>query len=157
MKYFFISAILLCFIFSASVYAQHTYATNALSGIVKDANGKPLTAATIHIVDLKIGSITNDSGFFEIKNIPKGKFWVEVQYIGYARIAEWISVDGDTKKYFVLQPKIMEDNEVTVTGVKALIEEKVDRLVYNADKDLLARGGDASDGFITSRKGSARK
>jgi iron complex outermembrane receptor protein len=117
MKYFFISAILLCSIFSASVYAQHTYATNALSGIVKDSDGKPLTAATIHIVDLKIGSITNDSGFFEIKNIPKGKFWVEVQYVGYTRIAAWISVDGDTKNNFTLQPNIIENNEVTVTGV----------------------------------------
>lgn len=117
MKYFFISTILLLITPFTAVHAQHAYSKNVLSGIVKNTDGRPLAAATIHIVDLKIGSTTNDSGFFEIINIPKGKFWVEVQYIGYARIAEWISVDGDTKKYFVLQPKIMEDNEVTVTGV----------------------------------------
>ena len=34
---------------------------------------------------------------------------------------------------------------MTVEGKKALIEDKVDRLVYNADADLSAKGGDATD------------
>lgn len=34
---------------------------------------------------------------------------------------------------------------MVVTGQAALIEEKVDRLVFNADKDITAKGGDASD------------
>ena len=36
-------------------------------------------------------------------------------------------------------------NEVNVVGQAAMIEEKVDRLVYNADKDIAAKGGDAGD------------
>ena len=36
-------------------------------------------------------------------------------------------------------------NEVTVSSQRAMIEEKVDRLVYNAEKDQLSRGGDAAD------------
>jgi outer membrane receptor protein involved in Fe transport len=35
--------------------------------------------------------------------------------------------------------------EVNVVGQAAMIEEKVDRLVFNADKDLTSKGGDASD------------
>ena len=35
--------------------------------------------------------------------------------------------------------------EVTVTGEKAIIEDKVDRLVYNAEKDISNTGGDAGD------------
>jgi hypothetical protein len=35
--------------------------------------------------------------------------------------------------------------EVTVVSMQDLIEEKADRLVYNAEKDVTARGGDASD------------
>lgn len=36
-------------------------------------------------------------------------------------------------------------SEVVVTRQAALIEEKVDRLVFNADKDITAKGGDTSD------------
>ena len=35
--------------------------------------------------------------------------------------------------------------EVTVTGQASLIEDKVDRLVYNADKDITSKGGTAED------------
>jgi outer membrane receptor protein involved in Fe transport len=40
---------------------------------------------------------------------------------------------------------VKELAEVTVTAQKAMIEEKVDRLVYNAEKDISAKGGDATD------------
>src|SRR5690606_30385761 len=36
-------------------------------------------------------------------------------------------------------------NEVTVEAQKALIEERVDRTIYNAENDLTTRGGDATD------------
>jgi outer membrane receptor protein involved in Fe transport len=36
-------------------------------------------------------------------------------------------------------------NEVTVEGQKSLIEERVDRTVYNAENDATAKGGDATD------------
>jgi hypothetical protein len=34
---------------------------------------------------------------------------------------------------------------VTVTGLKALVEDKGDRLVYNAEKDISNTGGTAAD------------
>jgi hypothetical protein len=44
-----------------------------------------------------------------------------------------------------MKESVRQLDEVTVSAERSLIEEKVDRLVYNAEKDLTARGGDASD------------
>ena len=117
MKRLFALAILLSTTLLSSVFAQIKYTKGSLSGIVKNTLGEPLIAASIYIIDLKIGATTNDSGFFHVDNIPQGKFLVEVQYVGYARIAAWITIDSATQKNFTLQKKIIENNEVIVTGV----------------------------------------
>ncbi len=44
-----------------------------------------------------------------------------------------------------LSPDANMIKEVTVTSQRALIEEKVDRLVYNAENDITSRGGNAAD------------
>ncbi len=45
----------------------------------------------------------------------------------------------------LLSPDKKTLKEVQVTAQKALIEEKIDRTVYNAENDLTTRGGDATD------------
>jgi hypothetical protein len=36
-------------------------------------------------------------------------------------------------------------NEVTVTGQKNIIENKIDKIVYNADRDITSQNGVATD------------
>ncbi len=72
-----------------------------------------------------------------------------ISFIGY-KVKTIASVDvakGATKDLGVIRltPSTRTLAEVTVEGKKALIEDKVDRLVYNADADLSAKGGDATD------------
>ena len=47
------------------------------------------------------------------------------------------------KVFMLPETRVLE--EVTVLGMQDLIEEKVDRLVYNAEKDVTTKGGNASD------------
>lgn len=95
------------------------------------------------------GTMADEKGKFSLKSIAPGDYKLLISFIGFKdktidnlKIVKSQDLDLGVIK---LSTDVKTLDEVTVTGVKALIEEKVDRLVYNADKDLLARGGDASD------------
>ena len=95
------------------------------TGIVKDhKTGKPIEGASVTISDAKTGSSTNANGAFFIANISDGKHLVEISHLGYATIAAYIEVRGDTKKDFFLSESIVENNAVIVTGVSKATQLK---------------------------------
>ena len=78
-------ALLLLFI--QPIFTQQVVApTASLSGSVLDGENKePLIGATVSIKPLKIGAVTNKSGFFTLKNIPSGKHPVTISFLGFAK------------------------------------------------------------------------
>jgi iron complex outermembrane receptor protein len=93
-------------------------AGNSLAGIVTDrSNNTPLPGVTVYFPDLHVGASTDAQGHYEIKNLPKGKFLVEVHFIGYATVTQSIQVNGATNADFGLSSKVIEENEVVITGV----------------------------------------
>ncbi|GEP91086.1 TonB-dependent receptor [Chitinophaga terrae (ex Kim and Jung 2007)] len=91
---------------------------NSLTGKVTDKNSNQgLPGATIYLPDLKLGATTDAQGNYIIKNVPKGRFLVEVHYIGYAAYTETVAINGATTKDFVLSETLIEKNEIVVTGV----------------------------------------
>ena len=100
-----------------SLLCNAAFSQESLSGKITDkASGEALIGATIQIPDLKVGSVTNKDGVYEINNLPKGKFLVHVQFLGYATIAEQINFSGSTTHDFVLEQSTIEAQEVVVTG-----------------------------------------
>ncbi len=96
------------------------------------------------------GTLTDDKGKFTIKNLQNGKYSIKLTSIGYADKTIKLEEITDKNRTVNLNNVIMSLsakllNEITVTGQASVIEEKVDRLVYNADKDISAKGGDAGD------------
>lgn len=93
-------------------------AVNSMSGTVIDkANNTPLPGVTVYFPDLHVGASTDAQGHYEIKNLPKGKFLVEVHFIGYATLTQSVQVNGATNINFGLSTKVIEENEVVITGV----------------------------------------
>ena len=102
------------------------------------ATGKPID-----------GTMADEKGKFTLKSIAAGDYKLMISFIGFKdktidniKLTKGQELDLGVVK---MSPDIRTLDEVVVTGEKSLIEEKVDRLVYNAEKDLSARGGDASD------------
>ncbi len=118
MNFFARIAVVLLLLVNANAVFSKSRIKGAFSGIVKDAQtGNPIEGASVYISDVKLGSITDKKGFFILMHVSDGKHLVEVSHIGYSTQAFSISIDGDLQKEILLQPTIVENNAVVVTGV----------------------------------------
>jgi outer membrane receptor protein involved in Fe transport len=113
---------------------------------VEYANISLINKATKKPVD---GTMADDKGKFSMTKVAVGDYKLVISFIGFeTKTIESLKVekgkDIDLGVIKLATISTMLDG-VTVTAEKALIEEKVDRLVYNAEKDMLAKGGDAAD------------
>jgi len=126
-----------------------------ISGQIIDENQQPVPFATISLINISTsktidGTIADDQGKFSIRNIPAGTFKVNISFIGYDPVVKSsYEITGKGESYDLgmisLAPNVKELDEVVVEGKKELMEEKVDRIIYNAEQDKTTLGGDASD------------
>lgn len=126
-----------------------------VSGVVIDSTtSQPVEFAAVALFDSNTnhpldGATTNEKGEFDLKQIPAGYYKLVISFVGYAnKEIRDIKLDRRSNINFgkiLLTSDIIQLGEVKVVGLAELIEEKVDRLVYNAEKDVTSKGGDASD------------
>ena len=157
-----ICIIIFFFLFNFSVEAQKITIQNEnnekgkISGRMIDSiSGQPIEYATIGLftqVGNKVvnGATTNEKGIFKMTNIAEGSYKLVIDFIGYKKCEKNNVVISKKNKNIVLgdiklSSKQTTLNEVTITAEKSLIENKIDKLIYNADKDISAQTGVASD------------
>jgi outer membrane receptor protein involved in Fe transport len=121
--------------------------------VTEAATGKPVSYATVSILDASgkaiNGGVAGDDGKFVLPGIPAGTYTVQITFLGFK---------DETRPGVVVEPggtvalgsitlgaSAQALKEVVVTGRKQLIEERVDRTIYNADVDKTTAGGDATD------------
>jgi iron complex outermembrane recepter protein len=93
-------------------------AQNTLSGtITAKSSNTPLPGATVYLPDLHVGASADVQGHYSIKNLPKGRYLVEVHYIGYAAYTQTTQISGATTLDIALSETLIEKNEVVITGV----------------------------------------
>ncbi|MEO7089170.1 MAG: TonB-dependent receptor [Bacteroidia bacterium] len=96
-----------------------------LSGTITDADTKEaIPGVAVYIPDLKEGAVSDINGVYKISNLPKKKFLVQVQYLGYANVVVTLDFAVVTTKNFALKQSATEGNEVTITGVSQATEVK---------------------------------
>ncbi|GAB3545559.1 TonB-dependent receptor [Spirosoma fluminis] len=122
--------------------------------IVDSTSNKPVEFASIALINPQTkkpidGTVADDQGRFTLSKLPQGDFQVLISFVGYRnKTISSVKLDrrGDVNLGAVrLSADVRTLNEVNVVGQAALVEEKVDRLVYNAEKDVTSKGGDATD------------
>jgi outer membrane receptor protein involved in Fe transport len=154
--------LLLCTIASAVAFGQQPNANptipkgnGKIQGIVMDSlDNVPVQFATIALNNPTTGkpidgTVADEKGKFTLVKVPAGKFEVVISFVGYVTktFPVTISEKGNDVNLgtikFSFGAEFLKD--VVVEGQRNLIEEKVDRTVYNAENDNTTKGGDASD------------
>ncbi|MES2455994.1 MAG: TonB-dependent receptor [Bacteroidota bacterium] len=160
MKYTFFALLILAFSTVVSAQNPSTPAVKkepgSVTGKITDSLTKgPLEYGTIAITANTTGGtttsvITNASGNFRLDNMPLGDYQVAISYIGYpVKKLNTVSISASKPAVdlgtIILAGASRSLREVQVVGEVPLIENKIDKIVYNVEKDITASGGTATD------------
>ncbi len=99
---------------------------------------------------IQAGTFTNNKGEFLFDNVPFGKYYINISYIGYDNIAvpafQITSKNNSVKlKKLVMEQGSVVTDEVEVTADKQTVEYSMDKKVINVEKNIAATGGSAVD------------
>lgn len=130
----FISVCLLC---SFQSFGQQ----NKISGYITDtSSGKKLSHAVVSLIRTQDSILakftrTNEEGFFELKNIPQGKYIFMISYPGYAEYVDELDIQADValNKTVTIIPRSKLLEEIIVQQKVSAIRIKGDTTEYKAD------------------------
>ncbi|MDP9077650.1 MAG: TonB-dependent receptor [Bacteroidota bacterium] len=139
-----------------SVEAQNVRAKGKITGKVTDAITKtPVDFATISVFKPGVASPFNgisadQKGNFTIDNLPPGDYRVTVDFLGYEpKVFDHVLINAAAPAVslgnILLAASQHQLNTVSITAKAPVVENKIDKLVYNAANDLTAQGGVALD------------
>ncbi|HET8860445.1 TonB-dependent receptor domain-containing protein [Marivirga sp.] len=125
---------------TGTIYDEKTSETVSYATVVVKS---PQTGETIN------GVVTGDDGSFKLIGLKLGKYTVEVSFVGYQKFTQQVELTPKEPDHNFEKIQLSADtdqlDEVVVSGQRETIENKIDRIVYNAEQDVANMGGDASD------------
>ena len=141
------------------LFAQKTdvpKGTGQIEGIVVDSeNQLPIEYATIIVYQNGItkaltGATSNAKGAFVIKELTNGMYKVNIEFVGSKTFTvNNITIDNNHNridlKTISLQKSSGSLAAVTVKSSAKTIDNKIDKMVFNAEKDISAQNGVATD------------
>jgi outer membrane receptor protein involved in Fe transport len=160
MKRIILLIIIICSVISAKaqfgVGGGGSTIVGKISGTVIDSlTKKPLDYGTVSVFRNTgkatiTGVLTDDKGNFQLNDMKPGVYRLEITFVGYPTkiISDVETTPAKPDKNLgtiVIKSSSRALKEVTITGTTPLIENRIDKIVYNAEKDITAAGGSATD------------
>nr|MBC7611763.1 TonB-dependent receptor [Pseudopedobacter sp.] len=150
MKYILLLSALL---FSLSLKAQKS---GQLTGLVVDSvTHQPIDYASIGLYKSGTekpidGVVTAVDGKFSLDNLKDGEYKITIDFIGYKRkTIDHLQINENNKLIDLGSINLFSSSKllkgVTVTANAPIIQNKIDKIVYNAENDLTSQSGVATD------------
>ena len=91
---------------------------NLLGHVVDKKTNEHIPFVTIALKGTTIGTTTDDSGHYFLKNLPEGTFTIEVSYIGYQPISQTITIEKgkNIELNFSIEEQSVTLNDVVVSA-----------------------------------------
>ena len=103
-----------------------SFGQNIISGkVLLNETNEAIIGANVYIPELRTGTSTDVNGFYQIKNLPKGEFTLQVSYVSLKTITKKVNVKNATKQDFEMENSATSLEEVVITGagIKTLVKE----------------------------------
>ena len=96
------------------------------------------------------GTTSNDKGVFAVTGLPAGRYSITIDFIGHeSKFIDSLVIGDKTTAVSVGDVLLAKKDQVlqgvTVTAQRGLVENKIDKMVYNAERDVTSQGGVATD------------
>lgn len=110
----------------AEEIAKNTDA-NVYGHVIDTKTGEHLPYVIIQVKGTTIGTTTDKTGHFFLKNLPEGTFVIEAKYMGYTVQSQRITIKHDTSKElnFKLEPSDMNLDEVVVSANRSETQRRL--------------------------------
>ena len=130
--------------------------SGTISGKVLDYDSKsPVEYANVIVFNSKdslqvAGGVTNNEGKFSVKSIPWGKFYVDIQFVGYKKKRTGnISISSSQKNIDLgnvyIKTSAVNLGDVVVQGERNPVSFQIDRKVIDVSKMPTSISGNAAD------------
>ncbi|PSL50294.1 outer membrane receptor protein involved in Fe transport [Chitinophaga niastensis] len=123
-----------------------------ISGTVSDTAGRPVNQAKIVLLPAITGKpikevSSAETGAFSFSSIDSGTYQLKIQHPFYADYIHVISIKESnvTLDRIILTPPIVNLKDITIQGRKPLIEQKIDRTVFNVENSVALSGANTLD------------
>ncbi len=153
-----IAAVFLLFLGVGTAFAQTDTArlppsTGELTGKLVDGKNAPVSFATVTLLKMDSsvvnGDLTKDDGTFKITPTGLGRFLLSIESFGSTTRFIITSIRTDTLQRNLGNVKVTQSEttlrDVAIVGERPVMELKVDKKVFNVEKNTTTAGGSATD------------
>ena len=146
-------------------------AQSTITGTVQNSSNQSLELVNVLLLKagdsaLMKGSITAKNGTYKFENVHTGKYLLKYSSAGFEETyTNVFEVNGREKEMNLGIQQLNESNvilsSVTLTAIKPLFEQKIDRMIINVQSNITAAGSSAlevlekSPGVVVNRQNNA--
>ncbi len=95
--------------------------TGHIKGKITDTDNNPVPFANVLLVELNIGTISDENGMFRLRNITSGNYTLQLSCVGYKTHTDTVTITGNKE---TVVTDIIEENAIELSHVMVTAEKR---------------------------------